>query len=170
MEEHWKPVLGYEGLYEESDLGRVKSLNFHRGKREKILKAKTNNKYHQVHLSKNGKTKYLSLSRCVWEAFNGPIPEGMEINHIDENTANNRLDNLNLLSHSQNINWGNRNTKVAERLGKKVIQYDLQGNYISDYESVTKAGIAINRNFKSISDCATGKQKTAYGFIWRYAV
>lgn len=170
MEEHWKPVLGYEGLYEVSDLGRVKSLNFHRGKKEIVLKLKTNTKYHQVHLSKNGKTKYLLVSRCVWEAFNGPIPEGMEINHIDENTANNRLGNLNLLSHSQNINWGNRNTKVAEKLGKRVFQFDLKGNYVNDYQSVMEAGRAINRNFRSISDCATGKQKTAYGFIWRYAV
>lgn len=170
MEEIWKPVLGYEGLYEVSNFGRVKALNYHREKREKLIKQKINESYCSVHLCKNGKAKFLMVSHCVYEAFNGPIPKGYEVNHIDENPLNNRLDNLNLMTHSENINWGNRNTKVAEKLGKRVFQFDLQGNYLNDYQSVTEAGRAINRNFRSISDCATGKQKTAYGFIWRYAV
>lgn len=168
--EQWKDIPGYEGLYQVSNLGNIKALNYHREKREEILKQKINRGYCSVHLCKDGKAKFLMVSHCVYEAFNGQIPEGYEVNHIDENPLNNRLDNLNLLTHSENINWGNRNTKVGKKLGKRVFQYDLNGNYVSDYPSVAKAGEMLGRNFQQISACATGKQKTAYGFVWRYAV
>lgn len=104
--EIWMPVLGYEGLYEASNMGRIRSLNYHREGRVVVLSVSHSRKYDRIGLSKNGVVKHYSVHRLVWEAFNGPIPEGMQVNHIDENKRNNSLDNLNLMTPSENHRWG----------------------------------------------------------------
>lgn len=103
MEEIWKPIKGYEGLYEVSNLGRVKSLKRFYHTREQILKNKlTENGYYRTELSKNGKRKLIGTHRIVAQTF---IPNDMnkeEVNHKDGNKLNNCVDNLEWCSHSEN--------------------------------------------------------------------
>lgn len=110
--ENWKPVVGYEGLYEVSDQGRVKSLARHttmkdgRGKtiREKILKNRTLPSGHKyVSLSGHGSKQKALTHRLVMLAFVGPCPEGMEVCHNDGNPENNHLSNLRYGTRSDNV-------------------------------------------------------------------
>ena len=93
MNEIWEPVKGYEGLYEVSNLGRVKSLNYKRTKQEKILKPNiTKANYQQVHLCKDKKIKILYIHRLVAETFI-PNPNNYPcVNHKDENSIKPRFD------------------------------------------------------------------------------
>ena len=124
--EEWKDILGFEGIYQASNFGRVKSLERidARGNRakERILKAKLVCGYYQVCLCKQSIKKTYLVHRLVWEAFNGQIPENMQINHINEIKSDNRLSNLNLMTAKENSNWGTRNERVSKKNinGKKI--------------------------------------------------
>ena len=133
--EEWKDILGFEGIYQASNLGRVKSLERlnARGYRvkEKILKPQINRRgYYQVGLYKQSIGKNYKVHRLVYEAFNGQIPEGLQVNHINEVKTDNRLENLNLMTHKENVNWGTRNERAGKVLknrkdqSKLVLQYD----------------------------------------------
>ena len=107
MKEEWKNIIDYEGLYQVSNLGRVKSLNYKHTGREKILKSSVDKiGYMYVGLCKNGKVKFFKVHRLIYEAFYGEIPNGMQVNHINEIKADNRLSNLNLMTRKENINFG----------------------------------------------------------------
>lgn len=172
--EIWKDILGFENKYQASNFGRIKSLNYHREGREEILKQhKTNRGYLHVILCKNGKSKWYFVHRLVWSAFNGEIPEGMQINHKDEDKSNNRLDNLELVTRKENINWGTRNKKVSQvktngKTSKAVLQYTLEGELIKEFPSTKEIERQLGYNCSGISYCCTGKYKQAYGYIWRY--
>ena len=156
--EIWKPVLGFEGKYEVSNFGNVKSLT-----RNKLLKPKSTRGYLTVALCKSTNTKY--IHRVVWEAFNGPIPEGLQINHIDENKGNNLLSNLSLVTPRENMNWGS----LPEKCAKPILQYDKNGNFIKKWRSIQSIRRELGVNPSHISQCARGKLKSAYGFVWIYA-
>ena len=123
--EFWKPVVGYEGLYEISSFGRVKSLPkyvnaSHRGfvgKRllpEKIMKPSNCFGYLIVALRKDGKYKKIRVHRLVAQAFI-PNPENLPcVNHKDENTLNNKIENLEWCTHEYNDNYGSRNEKISK--------------------------------------------------------
>ena len=168
--EFWKPVVGYEGLYEVSNFGRVKSIKF--GK-ERILKPGTNGRgYSKVVLCKNGKKKRYLVHRLVAEAFL-PNPNNLpQVNHRDENKLNNNAENLEWCSAKYNINFGTRNEKVAEKntngkCSKTVLQYDLEGNFIREWKSTAECG-KNGFNQGNVAECCQGKRKTHKGFIWRY--
>ena len=123
--EIWKDIEGYEGLYQVSNKGRIKSLNRidSRGHKvnEKILSSKPNNKgYLRVHLYKNGKRKPFSVHRLVAIAFI-PNPNNLlEVNHKDENKENNTVDNLEWCDRKYNANYGGRNERASvSNKGKK---------------------------------------------------
>ena len=157
QEEIWKPVLGFEGKYEVSNLGNVKSLI-----RNKLLKPVSNRNYLFVNLTlgKGFKPKY--IHRAVWESFNGHIPEGLQINHLDENKLNNSLSNLSLVTPRENITWGSR----SEKYTKPILQYDKNGNFIKEWPSSMRIQRELGFNRGNISGCANGKWKSAYGFVW----
>lgn len=115
--EQWKPIVGYEGLYEVSSLGRIKSLNYHRAGKEKILKPeKERNGYLRVGLWKNGKQKMFYVHRLVGEAFI-PNPEKLpEINHKNENKANNAVENIEWCDRRYNINFGTRTERTSKAI------------------------------------------------------
>ena len=104
-EEVWKPIKNYEGLYEVSNMGRVRSLNYRRSEKEKILKnIECNNGYFQVGLVKLGKRKIFSVHRLVAEAFI-PNPEGKPcIDHINTIRSDNRVENLRWVTYEENNN------------------------------------------------------------------
>ena len=163
--EYWKPVLGYEGHYQVSNFGRVKSIKF--GK-ERILKPGKNAKgYLQVCLWKNGKGKTFRVNRLVAEAFL-PNPDSLpEVNHKDENKLNNNAENLEWCNRKFNINFGTRNERDALTKSKPVVQYDLEGNFIREWKSTAECG---RNGFCSqhVSACCRGERKTHKDFIWRY--
>ena len=120
MNEIWSQFRDFN--YMVSTLGRVKNSS---GKIIKDNPKNKHSKYRRIHLSKNGKKFYFFVHRLVWEAFNGPIPEGYQVNHIDENPENNCLSNLNLLTPKENSNYGNRPKNISERqMGKNNSFYD----------------------------------------------
>ena len=178
--EIWKDIPNYYGLYQASNLGRIKSLERidvrgHRVK-EKILKPTINHKgYYKVPLCKNSKVKKCSVHRLVWEAFNGQIPEGLQVNHINEIKTDNRLSNLNLMTCKENCNWGTHNERVAKKmtnrkdLSKPVLQFTLDGILIKEYPSINQVERELGFDQGNIVKCCNGKYKQMYGYIWKYA-
>lgn len=166
MNEIWKDIKGYEQLYQVSNLGRVKRITT-----GKILKPNVVRNYFRIRLCKEGCYKNISIHRLVYETFVGEIPEGMQVNHINERKNDNRLENLNLMTPKQNTNWGTRNERIVSKntngiRSKPVLQYDLDGNLIKEWPSVSE--IERKLGFYHISCCCLGKYKTAYGYIWKY--
>lgn len=108
MGENWKSITGFEGRYEVSDLGRVRSLNYLRSGKVKVLSTLDNGiGYLFVILSKNGKKKNFYVHRLTYEAFYGTIPPGMTIDHINGDKQDNRLENLQLLTQRDNARKSN---------------------------------------------------------------
>lgn len=175
--EVWKDIVGYEGLYQVSNLGGVKSLgNGGSHKTETILKQSSTVRGHlHVALCKNGKRKYYYTHVIEWEAFNGPIPEGMQVNHINEKTSDNRLENLNLMTPKENCNWGTRNRRGAEkrinhpRFSKWIIKLSLNNEILHFYPSAAQAERETGICKANIGKCCKGKRNNAGGFIWKYA-
>ena len=165
MKETFKAVPGYEGLYEVSDLGNVKGL-----KSGKIRKPSTNHDgYLQVVLCKNGKEKNYRINRLVYSAFKGTIPDGLHVNHINENKEDNRLCNLNLMTPKENVNWGTALQRMAEKNYKPVIAYKKTGEFFKEFKSITEAANYFGKKSSiHISECARGKRRSAYGYVWKY--
>ena len=126
--EEFRDIPGYEGLYEVSNLGRVRSLET-----ERILKPSKNTwGYLFVSLYKNGIKKAVRIHRLVALAFI-PNPDNLPcINHKDEDKTNNTVDNLEWCDDKYNANYGTRNERIAEKTRKPVLQFDLLGNFIRE--------------------------------------
>lgn len=134
-EEVWKNIKGYEGRYQVSNQGRVRSLNRIitncRGReqiiKEKILKPENVfDGYERVCLCRNGKRKHYRVATLVFEAFNGSIPAGLEIDHINGTRTDNHLDNLRAVSHRDNC-WNpitrERHIAANERRSRTLKEY-----------------------------------------------
>ena len=166
--EIWKDIPNYEG-YQVSNLGRVKSLErldvIGRKRKEKILKPTINHKgYYQVGLWKQSIGKMYLVHRLVWIAFNGTIPEGLQVNHINEIKSDNRLSNLNLMTPKENTNWGTG----IERRTKAVLQFTLEDIFVKEYPSATQVERELGFSQGNIVKCCKGKLKQVYGYKWRY--
>lgn len=184
MEEIWKDIKGYEGLYRVSNLGRVKSLkkraNFYSGLykeikqrtyKERIINLrKTNRGYMVVELYKNGIGKRFSIHRLVAENFIKNSNNLPQVNHIDGNKENNNINNLEWCTGSQNMKHAVK-TGLFKAKKRPVIQCDLNGNYIKKWDTIKDFLIKKNINLKNsaITRCCKGKQKSAYGYKWKYA-
>ena len=170
--EIWKDIPNYSGLYQASNLGRIKSFY---GLKEKILKPRINQYgYYQVELYKNSIGKMYSVHRLVYEAFNGQIPENMQVNHINEIKTDNRLSNLNLMTCKENINYGTGIERCHSQLmnGKKskpVLQFTLDDILVKEFPSAMQVERETGFAFSNICACCRGKLKTAYNFKWKYA-
>lgn len=182
MNEEWKPIEGYEGLYEVSNLGRVRSVarvvkgkgDCQRELKSRLLAPKNiTNGYQQVTLSKDGKPTIRLLHRLVAVAF-VPNPDNLNIvNHKDENPANNRADNLEWCTQLYNVNYGTgkeRGNAKSNHNRRAVLQCDLEGNVLREFPSIKMAGKITGVMFTNIYMCCRGKyrHKTAGGYKWRY--
>ena len=181
MKEIWKDIKGYEGLYQISNYGRVKSLerqtklnlnkNINAIKKEKILKQGkfgTRRNYLGVILIKNFQKSYKSVHRLVAEAFIPNPNNYREVNHIDENTMNNKVSNLEWCNTKYNINYGQRTQKASKKLSKPILQFDLNNNFIKEWNSMRNASRELNINISTITRCCKGIFKTAGGYVWKY--
>lgn len=175
MEEIWKDIKGYEGMYQISSLGRIKALERWVTRKdgrlnhypEKIMTPKISyNGYMRIGLWKNGKVKNCLVHRLVAATFI-PNPNHLpQVNHKDEDRTNNIYTNLEWCSSSYNINYGHRN----DYFNIKVNQYDLDGNFIKTWDGARQAGSAIGHPATNITRCCRKRGiKTAYGYKWEYA-
>lgn len=182
MEEIWKNIKNYENLYQVSNLGNVRSKTHTRinGKKKTqlcvskgrlLIPGKDSNGYMIVVLSKNGKTKSYRVHRLVAETFIPNVNNFRCVNHKDENKQNNCINNLEWCNHKYNNNYGTKPQRISKANSKKVIQYDKKYNFIKLWDSITEAekNLKKKRAGVNISACCKLKNKTAYGFIWRYA-
>ncbi len=168
------PIRGYEGLYEASDWGRVRCLNYRRTGQVKVMKGrKSIVGYIRIQLSKNGIQRDFLVHRLVWESFNGPIPEGYELDHLSTERSDNRLSNLRCVTCKENNN--NPITKikrykgVRKACGKSVLQINKEtGKVIKRWECAIDAHRELGVDFRSISACCKGKVKSAGGYRWIY--
>ena len=177
MKEIWKPVVGYEGLYEVSNMGRVKSLErkVRHGRgieltiKERILKPAFNDfGYLIVALCAGGKQKTLKVHRLVCEAFHKNPDNKSDVNHINENKTDNRACNLEWCTRRENINHGTHNERMAKTKSKPVGQYTRDGKLIKIWPSAIEVQRQTGFGQGYISKVANGNRKTAYGFIWKY--
>lgn len=170
INEVWKDIVGYEGLYQVSNLGRVKSLNYYKTKTPAILKLRIAHKrynYMDITLCKNGVKKRHKVHRLVAMAFI-PNPNNLpQINHKDCDVTNNCVDNLEWCTAKYNINYGDRGIKFGIKVGHKVAQCDLEGNIIRIFYSIKEAARVLNLKDTNIVATLKGKQKKCGGFLWK---
>lgn len=175
--EIWKDVAGYEGLYQVSSEGRVKSLARvvirNNGQKlpikERILKPAFNGRgYLIVDLCDGGKRKHFKVHRLVCQAFHENPDNKPQVNHIDEDTTNNRASNLEWVTAKENVNHGTRTKRMAKTNSKPVGQYTKDGEPIKVWQSATVAERQAGFNYQHICDVANGNRKTHKGFIWKY--
>ena len=177
MDEIWKDIKDYEGLYQVSNWGRVKSFDtYKKGKngsirfyKGKILKLKTNKDgYSQIGLWKNGKRKYFLVHRLVAEAFISNTDNLPCVNHKDENKQNNVVSNLEWCSAQYNNTYGTRIERVALKKKKPVLQYTLDGAFVREWASAKQSEREDGFDSTNICKCCQGKIKTHKDFIWKY--
>ena len=167
-ENTWKPVLGFENDYIIKGNGEIMSLNYnHTGQPRLKHPSKDNNGYLVINLCKDGKPHHKFVARLVWEAFNGEIPNGLQVNHMDENPLNNCIGNLELTSIQENIGYGKANRKRAEHKIKKVYQYTLDGKLYKVWESTMECK-RNGFNQGSIASCCRGEKPQYRGYLWSY--
>lgn len=171
-DEIWKDILNYEGFYQVSNYGRVKSLNRvvegRWGKAvisEKILKSRKSKKgYLYVALYLNGKCKNIKIHRLVAMTF---IPNTLnlpQVNHKDENKENNKVDNLEWCDNKYNCNYGSHTINYM----KAVNQYNMKGDFIKRWKSIKEASRILNINANCISSCCHHRIKTSGKYKWRF--
>lgn len=177
MTEEWKDIKEYEGLYQVSNLGRVKSLKF--GK-EKILKLSNNKGYIQVTLYNDVIRKTYKVHRLVAETFLPNSDNKPCIDHINTNRTDNRVENLRWCTYKENMNNLLTKEKITinnynlGKIGKEhysskpVLQYDKNGNFINEWDSMSDVERELKIYKTNISNCCKGKINTAGGYIWRY--
>ena len=188
--EIWKDIKGYEGLYQVSNFGRVKSFNYlhHKGL-TRILKtsySKSEDRYPNVILTKDGKQKTLLVHRLVAETFL-PNPNNLPcVNHKDETRTNNfagtpendyKDGNLEWCTHEYNINYGSCKKRIGEKnkerntngkLSKPILQYTKDGVLVREWLSMMEIQRQLGYRTSSICACCQGLYKQSHGFIWRY--
>lgn len=176
--ETWKEVRGYAGLYEVSDLGRVRSLgrtckaksNSRQRKKARILTQEiTIHGYCRVRLfDASGKAKHFAVHRLVAATFIGE--SDLEINHINEIKTDNRLSNLEYCTSKENCNHGTRNARISDKLkgigAKKVAKLDDNGNILKIYNSRIEAQRETGVDARHIAKCCAGARKRAGGYYW----
>ena len=195
--EEWRSIDGYEGLYEVSNLGRVRSLDklviFGSGSvkfmKGRVLKpTKDGGGYLKVTLSKDGKQTTFKLQTLVAKTFDeicGEYNDGLEIDHIDTNPLNNCAVNLRWCTHKDNINnpltlqhksdsrkgdkccWYGKFGK--EHPGSKpVIQCNLNGTKLAEFDCIHEAERKLGISASKVCACCRGRRKTAGGYRWAY--
>lgn len=165
MQEIWKDVVGFEGLYKVSNLGNVKSLR--NGKI--LIPSITIHGYKRITLCKNGKKENKVIHRLVAEAFLDNPKNFLCINHKDENKLNNCVENLEWCDIKYNTNYGTCIERRSKNKQRPVNQYDLNMNFIKRYESIKEASNGNYSLYTHIGECCKGKHFSIGGYIWRYA-
>ncbi len=184
MIEEWRDIKGYEGFYQASNLGNIRSLAVYSFKYQRVIQRKyprllkpetTHDGYKRVVLSLYGKKRKFSVHRLVAASFINNPNNYPEVNHKDERTDNNRADNLEWCTASYNSNYGTLPKRIKERLAEKhptakvVNQYAMDGRLLNTYPSARKASEYFSVSPSMIERACRGQAKTAAGYKWSYA-
>lgn len=162
MNEEWKSIKGYENLYEISNLGKVKNINT-----KKILRSyKRKDGYLKIELTKEKSNKTFYIHRLVAQTFILNPNNLFFVNHKDEDKTNNCVDNLEWCTQKYNNKYGTRGKRIANSLNIKVNQYDLNGKFIKQWESIKEATETLK--IRNISQACRNIRNQAGGFIWKY--
>lgn len=180
--ELWKPIEGYEGLYEVSNFGRIKALDrthiqkgnkgcvyshVYKGRIMKPILSK-GDKYYSIALYKKGKMTKYNIHKIVAKAFI-PNPDNLpQINHKDENKANNRADNLEWCTALYNLTFGSRLDRIADKKAKKVALLNEDGKPVAIFSNISKIEREYGICHSNIVAVCKGKRKRAGGYRWAY--
>lgn len=172
MKENWRDIKGFEGLYQISNLGRVKSLNYAKSRKEGFIKPIKNKDGYLIVKLYSDKCYTKLVHRLVAENFID-IPK-LEVNHLNGNKADNNINNLEWCTHAENerYSWkvlGKSVKMLGNNTGKVVVQYDLNDNYIRRWKNATEAGRTLNIRANHISACCNKKRNKTGGYKWRFA-
>lgn len=168
--EEWRNIKGYEGDYQVSSYGRIKSLKW--GNEKNLKNQKHYKGYEFVTLLKNGKSHKYKVHRLVAQAFI-PNPNNYpQVNHKDENKANNKVENLEWCTNKYNANYGTKNKRTAMKNSKKVICITTGDIFNSMKEAREYFNI---KGPSCIASCCQGERKSAgkhpitgEKLVWRY--
>ena len=162
IKEIWKDIRGYEGLYQASNLGNIRSLKNRWGNRIEprlVKQQKTKKGYKRVRLSKKNKSKTFMVHRIIYITFIKDIENGLEINHKDFNRENNKINNLEMITHTNNVRYSK---------AKPIIQLSINNEYIRKWDCIRDVEKEIGIDHRQICACLLGKQKTCHGYKWKY--
>lgn len=180
LKEIWKDIKNYEGLYQVSTYGRIKSLSkFHRTSKnhssigywtkDKILKEQYDKDgYAKINLIKNNKQKRFSIHQLVAQTFISNPCNYKYINHKNEIKNDNNINNLEWCNSCYNANYGNRNEKISKNKSKKIVQFDGDGKIIRIWDSITQASKELKIQISHISSCCNKKRSKTGGYSWRF--
>ena len=169
--EIWKDIEGYEGLYQVSNLGRVKSLGngSSNNSKERILKSyKNNNGYLRVFLCKEQIRKIYLVHRLVASAFIPNTDNLPQVNHIDEDKTNNRVDNLEWCDIKYNSNYGSRIERVSKANSISILQFTKNGEFVRRWDSAREVERELGIKHSNITSCLKGRYKKAGNYVWCY--
>lgn len=174
MIEEWRNIEGFEGLYQVSNYGNVRSLNYHNwGIVKNLTPIVDRYGYERVCMCKNGKQFNRLIHRMVAVAFIDNPNTFPQINHINETKTDNRFDNLEWVTANKNANHGTRNQRMSQskrnKNCKSVIQMDVQGCEIRKWVSFMEINRVLGYDVGFLARCCKGRCETAYGYKWRYA-
>lgn len=165
MREIWKDVKGYEKLYQISNMGRVRSMNYRRKNVIGILNpGRDKDGYLQVNLSKKGKTRMSKIHRLVAEAFILKEKNKNQVNHKDGNKENNHIENLEWCTNSENLVHSHYVLKNTH--GKKA-RHVLCIETNKAFLTISEAARATGARQPHISQCLKGKRHQSGGYHWR---
>ena len=164
MKEIWKDIKDYEGLYQVSNLGRVKRITTGR-----VLKPlKHANGYLMVKLSKNSIVYTKTVHRLVAEAFI-PNPEHKsEINHIDENKTNNNVSNLEWMTRKENINHGTRTERMSKTQSIPIIATSIKTGECKEFYGARECARQLGLTHGNITSVLKGRYKQTGGYTFKY--
>lgn len=168
MEEIWRDIEGYEGRYQVSNLGNVRSLNYnHRGIVKNLRQAEMSGGYLLVELSTGGKGKTFLVHRLVASAFIPNPDNHPEVNHKDENKRHNNANNLEWCTRAYNATYGTGCARHGKLISKPVEQ--LKDGMVVERWSSQAETARRGYSPKKVSECCNGRQKTHKGYEWRKA-
>ena len=194
MKEVWKSIEGYEGYYEVSNLGRVRSLKRKGYKNGTLKQGSSHTQYWVVVLCKDGKRITKLVHRLVAKAFI-PNPDNKpQVNHIDSNRKNNRVDNLEWVTPKENSQhaydsgsrvvtekmlkrcsemgkqFGRKNIQAVNEPNQRKVVMMKDGKVIKQFDSLTEGAKYVGKNYPGgVWACCNGKFPTYMGYVWEYA-
>lgn len=164
--EIWKDITNFEGLYQVSNLGNIRALNYNgkKGNIKNIKPVDDKGGYLRVCLTKNKKAYSLTIHRLVAIEFIKTDDLKLHINLKDENKHNNCVDNLEWCTQKYNNSYGSR----TEKTQKKVVQINKDGKFMKCWDSIINAERQLDIPHANIISCCKKQRKTAGGYMWKY--
>lgn len=181
--ERWLDIPGYEGLYQASNYGRIRSIDrsftktnkygtdvtYHLKGRTLVQRLDGKGMYLLVVLRKDGKSHNELVHRLVASTFLRNPDNLPEVNHKDEIKTNNKVENLEYCNRIYNVNYGTGSKRAGTNHCKSVEQFTVDGVWRGTYPSITNAAITLHMSKSGISNCCSNRRKTYGGYVWRFA-